>query len=213
MLTYNQDLSDFIRETFVDEDEMLRRIRTQTVENGLPGININPEEGRFLQFLVAASNSRLVLEIGTLGGYSGTWIAKGLPDGGRLISLEKEGHHADVAREHFRMAGVSEKVEVLQGDAKELLLDLGRKFQFDFVFIDAEKEGYPLYLDWSVNHLHPGGIIAAHNAFRHGSILDNQDHDSRVVATRKFLAQLADEARVIATIYPAGDGMAIAVKR
>lgn len=213
MLTYNQAISDFISETFVDEDEKLRRIRSQTVEKGLPEINISPEEGRFLQFLVASTKSQSVLEIGTLGGYSGTWIAYGLPEGGRLTTLEKEPHHAEIAREHFRMAGVDDKVEVLEGDAKELLHDLHRSHSFDLVFIDAEKEGYPFYLDWSLQHLGSGGIIAAHNAFRHGAILDEDEDDSRVVATRRFLAQLASDNRVIATVFPAGDGIAIAVVR
>jgi caffeoyl-CoA O-methyltransferase len=213
MLTYNQAISDFIGETFVDEDEKLKRIRTQTVERGLPDINISPEEGRFLQFLVASTKSQLVLEIGTLGGYSGTWIAHGLPEGGQLITLEKEPRHAEVAREHFRLAGVDDKVELLEGDAKELLQDLESHYSFDLVFIDAEKEDYPFYLDWSLQHLGSGGIIAAHNAFRHGAILDEAEDDSRVVATRRFLAQLAGDNRVIATIYPAGDGIAIGVMR
>jgi caffeoyl-CoA O-methyltransferase len=213
MPIYNQSMSDFIIRTFAVEDEALGRIRKQTVERGLPSINIRPEEGRFLQFLVASNKSKVALEIGTLGGYSGTWIARGLPEDGKLITLEKEPHHVTVAQEHFQLAGVAGKVEILQGDAKASLKELENKYTFDFVFIDAEKEGYPDYLDWSLENVSSGGVIAAHNAFRGGAILDEQDHRPGVDAMRKFNAQLAADDRLIATVYPAGDGIAIAVKK
>jgi predicted O-methyltransferase YrrM len=211
MTTYSDALSSFITRTFASEDDVLARIREQIPARGLPTINVNPEEGRFLQVLVAACRPMSALEIGTLGGYSGTWIARGLPAGGRLITLELDPQRAKIASEHFRLAGVDDRVEIRVGDAHRLLLDLANHPPFDFVFIDAEKEGYPAYLEWTLDHLRPGGVLAAHNAFRKGAILDLKNVDSAVSATREFNRRVADDPRLMSTIFPAGDGMTIAV--
>jgi caffeoyl-CoA O-methyltransferase len=213
MTTYGDALSSFITEDFASEDRALAQIRQQIQARGLPAITVTPEEGRFLQVLVAASRPTRALEIGTLGGYSGTWIARGLPEDGRLITLELDPERAEIAREHFRLAGVEERVEILVGDAHGILLGLSDKSPFDFVFIDAEKEGYPAYLEWTLEHLRPGGVLAAHNAFRRGAILDPDNRDSAVVATREFNRRVAEDPRLLATIFPAGDGMTIAVLR
>jgi caffeoyl-CoA O-methyltransferase len=213
MTTYGDALSDFITQTYAMEDGALRHIREQIQARGLPTITVRPEEGRFLQVLVAACRPELALEIGTLGGYSGTWIARGLPPNGRLITLEVDPKRADIAREHFKLARVDDRVEVRVGDAHTLLVDLSNNGPFDFVFIDAEKEGYPAYLDWAMDHIRPGGVIAAHNAFRRGAILDLHDRDSAVLATREFNQRVAEDPRLLATIFPAGDGMTIAVLR
>lgn len=213
MTTYGDALSDFITQTYAMEDGALRHIREQIQARGLPTITVRPEEGRFLKVLVAACRPGLALEIGTLGGYSGTWIARGLPPNGRLITLEVDPKRADIAREHFKLARVDDRVEVRVGDAHTLLVDLSNNGPFDFVFIDAEKEGYPAYLDWAMDHIRPGGVIAAHNAFRRGAILDLHDRDSAVLATREFNQRVAEDPRLLATIFPAGDGMTIAVLR
>lgn len=211
MTTYNDRLAAYIQQTFAAEDAVLQQIRAQIPARGLPEITIQPDEGRFLQFLVAVSGARQVLEIGTLGGYSGTWMARGLPPGGRLITLEVDPHHAAVAVEHFRQAGLEKIVEVRLGDAHQLLPELAGEFDFDFVFIDAEKPGYPAYLDWSLTHLGAGGVLAAHNAFRQGALIDVAANDENVSATRIFLQRLAEHPQAISTIFPAGDGMAVAV--
>jgi predicted O-methyltransferase YrrM len=213
MPVYNDALSKYILDTFVHEDSTLAFIRDQTPLRGLPEIMIRPEEAAFLQFLVAACGARSAVEIGTLGGYSGSWIARALPDDGKLITLEVEPKHADVAREHFQLAGVADKVEVRQGDAHQVLRTLSDSGPFDFVFIDAEKEGYPDYLDWTLGNLRPGGVLAAHNAFRKGALVDTHNTDQRVVATREFNRRLAADDRLLSTIFPAGDGMAIGVLR
>jgi predicted O-methyltransferase YrrM len=213
MPTYSDALSKYITETFAREDEVLATIRNRIPERGLPEIMIRPEEAAFLQFLVAASGARLVVEIGTLGGYSGSWIARALPDGGRLITIEIEPKHADVARQHFQMAGVADKVDIRLGDAHQVLRGLSSEGPFDFVFIDAEKEGYPDYLEWTLGNLGPAGVLAAHNAFRKGALIDPNSTDPRVLATREFNQRLAENTSVLATIFPAGDGMTVAVKR
>lgn len=213
MPTYNAALEDYLRQHFGREDEALGRIRTQIPKRGLPEITVKPEEGAFLQFLAAVSGAKNALEIGTLGGYSGTWIARGLAEGGRLISLELETKHAEVARDHFAISGVDHMVEVRVGNAHDLLPSLVSEGPFDFVFIDADKEGYLAYLDWSLQNMAPGGVVAAHNAFRHGDVVDAGNQEARTQVMRTYNQRLADDPRLFSTIYPAGDGMAVAVLR
>ena len=213
MPIYNEELESYIRKTFTAEDQILSHIRDATPTRGLPAISVRPEEGRLLQFLAATCNAQIALEIGTLGGYSGVWIARGLTPRGRLITVEKNPQHADVAREHFILAGVSEQVEIRIGDAHSLLPTLSEVGPFDMIFIDAEKEGYPDYLEWSLANLCPGGVLAAHNVFRHGAIIDSRDKNPSTEAIRSFNHRLATESRLISTIFPASDGMAIAVMR
>lgn len=213
MPIYSEALEAYLRSSFSVEDPILARIREQTPQRGLPAISVRPEEGRFLQFLAAATGARRALEIGTLGGYSGTWIARGLPPGGLLITLELEPAHADVAREHFALAGLEHAVQLRVGDAHTLLPGLAREGPFDFIFIDAEKEGYLAYLDWSLSNLRPGGVLAAHNAFRRGAILDPETDDPRVQITQRFNQRLAHDPRLISCVFPGGDGIALAVTR
>jgi caffeoyl-CoA O-methyltransferase len=213
MPIYNEALENYVRETFAVEDEILSTIRSEIPRRGLPAITIRPEEGRFLQFLVAASGARLVLEIGTLGGYSGTWIARGLRPGGTLITLELSPEHAVVAADHFKMAGVNDKVDLRVGDAHELLEDLAHEGPFDFAFFDADKLGLPDYLAWAETNLRPRGIVAAHNAFRHGAIVDSADRDPTVIAMRSFHERLASDNRFISTVFPGGDGITLGVLR
>ena len=213
MPTYDENLEVYNREVFAPEDEILAKIRSEIPKRGLPAITVRPEEGRFLQFLIAASGSKLVLEIGTLGGYSGTWMARGLPAGGRLITLEISPEHAEVANEHFDMAGVADLVDVRVGNAHHLLPKLADEGPFDFVFIDAEKEGYLAYLDWTVDNLRPRGIVAAHNAFRSGAVTEDDHDDPSVGVVAEFNRRLSNEKRFIPTLFPAGDGTAVAVLR
>jgi predicted O-methyltransferase YrrM len=206
MPIYNDQLSDYITQNFAQPDAALQQILVNIPARGLPTIAIKPEEGRFLQFLVRANGSRRALEIGTLGGYSGSWIARGLPADGKLITLELEPHHAEVAREHFALSGVAGRVEVRVGNAHDLLPGLAAEGPFDFCFIDAEKTGYDAYLDWALANVRPGGIIAAHNAFRGGALLDQSANAPDVDFMRHFNLRFAAEPRLLSIIFPAGDG-------
>jgi caffeoyl-CoA O-methyltransferase len=209
MPTYDEALEGYVRHTFASEDSILETIRHQIPARGMPAITVKPEEGLFLQFLVAASGAQKALEIGTLGGYSGTWIARALPLDGKLITLEMNPAHAKVANEHFAMADLNNKVDVRIGNAHDLLPELEGEGPFDFIFIDAEKDGYLRYLDWSRANLSAGGILAAHNAFRHGAVADLSNEEGEVL--RQFNQQLADDQSMISSIFPAGDGMAFAL--
>jgi caffeoyl-CoA O-methyltransferase len=216
ILTFDPDvqrgLVRYVRATFAPEDDTLHHVRRSTIEHGMPEIQIRPEEGQMLQFLVAAVGARRVLEIGALAGYSGIWLARGLPEDGQLITLEMDAKHAEVARRHFEQAGISDQVEIILGDAHASLQQLAQAEPFDLVFIDAEKEGYPKYLAWALEHVRPGGMITAHNAFRSGRIT-HPDGDSQVRATRDFLEAMAAHERLVSTIIPVGDGIAAAVVR
>lgn len=211
MTIYNEAHARYITEVFAPHDPVLAEVYDAIPKRGLPAITIRPEEGKFLQFLVATCSARTVVEIGTLGGYSGTWLARGLPPTGTLITLEKEPHHAKVAREHFALAGLSERVDIRLGDAHALLPVLAAEGPFDFCFIDAEKQGYGVYLDWALANIRPGGVIAAHNAFRSGSVTDPANREADTELMRAFNRRFANEPRLLSTIFPAGDGMLIGV--
>ncbi|HJW83663.1 MAG TPA: O-methyltransferase [Anaerolineae bacterium] len=213
MTVYNDQFSQYITDTFAAQDEALRWALEDTPRQGLPAISVRPEEGRFLQLLARACSARKAVEIGTLGGYSGIWIARGLLPGGTLITLEREPAHAAVARKHFEAAGVADRVEIRMGDARESLRQLAAEGPLDFVFIDAEKSDYGAYWDWALPNLRPGGTIAAHNAFRHGAILEPGDRAAATEAMRIFNRRVAAEPRVISTIFPGGDGTLVAVKK
>ncbi len=213
MPTYDNALETYLRENFAIEDDVLSTIRENIAASGLPQMSINPEDGRFLEFIVAASGARLALEIGTLGGYSGTWIARGLPYDGHLITIELNPEHASVAANNFQLAGLTERVDIRVGDAHQLLPELSTEGPFDFIFIDAEKMGYPAYLDWALENLQSGGIVAGHNAFGHGDVVNAADTSERTEALRAFNRRLAEDPRMVSLIFPAGDGMAVAVRR
>jgi caffeoyl-CoA O-methyltransferase len=208
----HQLVSDYISELFARQDPALVRAWEDSPRRGLPAISIQPEEGRSLQLLVRTCGTKLALEIGTLGGYSGIWIARGLAAGGKLITVERKALHAEVAREHFALAGVADRVDLRLGDAQTWLPRLRAEGPFDFVFIDADKTGYPAYFAWALENTRLGGVIAAHNALRGGKVAETGEHDENTRIIRALNRQAADDPRLISTIYPAGDGMLVAVK-
>ena len=212
-MTANMDkLSQYISDLFALQDKALIQTRENITKEGLPAIHITPEEGRFLQFLVRACGAEKAVEIGTLGGYSGIWIARGLLPGGKLITLEIKERNAQVAREHFVLAGLSSQVEVRVGDAHTTLRQLSSEAPFDFVFIDADKPGYSDYFDWAMENTRLGGVIATHNAFGLVAIVDDSDTNIYTRVMRSLNQRAAHDPRLISTIYPAGDGTLVSVK-
>jgi caffeoyl-CoA O-methyltransferase len=212
MPAYDDALEVYVRTLFADEDERFSEIRERTLAAGYLQGMIRPEEGRFLQFLTMVSGGRLALEIGTLGGYSGSWIARGLAEHGRLITVEREAQRAEFARKNLEDVGLSERVDVRVGEAHALLVELSVEGPFDFIFIDAEKEGYPAYFKWAVGNLASGGILAAHNALSHGAVADPEDQRERTQALRRFNENLAADSDFVSMIFPAGDGIAFGLK-
>jgi len=163
-----EEIEAAITRTFAAEDEGLRAALTAAHQQGLPAIQISPIQGKLLQLLATTCNARKILEIGSLAGYSGIWLARALPASGRLITLEVNPHHAEVVRQSFARAGVADRAEVRTGSALDLLPQLESEAPFDLVFIDADKPPYPQYLEWALRLTRPGSIIVADNCIRGG---------------------------------------------
>ena len=195
--------------------EILRR----SDEAMLPTIAVSSSTGRLLQVLVAVSGAERVLEIGTLGGYSTLWLARALPEGGQLLSLEFNPHHADVARANLASAGVEDRVDIRVGDARVTLAALmdGDTAPFDLAFIDADKESYPEYLEAIVSLARPGTLIVADNVVRGGAIIDRHRDDEILEGIRRFNEALADHPAIGAASinqivgHKGHDGLAFAV--
>ncbi len=193
-------VDDYITETLVKPDSIFEEILRRSDAAGLPNINVTPAQGKFLQLLARSLNARSILEIGTLGGYSTTWLAKGLAGGGRVLTIEAEPRHAEVARGNLELAGVAEKVEVVVGRGIDVLERLASEGQrFDFVFIDADKPGYADYFRWSVRLSRAGTVIIADNVVRGGRVADPATTDAGVVGIRRFHEAVAAEPRASAT--------------
>ena len=169
---------------------------------GLPTISVTPCQGKFLALLAQAMGARTILELGTLGGYSTIWLARALPAGGRLVTLEYEPKHAEVARVNLASAGLAGVVDLRVGRALDTLPRLAeeRAGPFDFVFIDADKETYADYFDWALRLSRRGTLIVADNVVRDGDVVDAQSSDSRVQGIRRFNERVAREPRVSATV-------------
>ncbi|WP_407669660.1 O-methyltransferase [Paenibacillus kobensis] len=203
-------------ETYVDglfaADEDWVGVRERLAANDMPDISVEPGYGRLLTLLVRASGVRDALEIGALGGYSGICLARGMAAGGSLVSLELKPEFAEVARSSMEAAGFGGVVEYRLGDAKLSLAALaeeGRKF--DFFFIDADKGGYPDYLEWAIKLARPGAIIAADNTLLRGKTIDQTRNGPSVQAIRAFNEAIARDERLIGAMLPAYDGLALAV--
>lgn len=210
-----RDVDAYVEQLFAPPDEVLEAALRDSREAGLPEINVSRSEGRLLQLLVEIVDARFILEIGTLGGYSGIHLARGIRQPGFLMTLELDERHAEVARKNIERAGIEEEVfHVMVGDAKESLATLVREetSPFDLVFIDADKESYPEYLEWALKLTKPGSLILADNAIRGGSVLDPNDASAR--ATREFNERMARDERLSAIVLPLirerVDGIAIA---
>ncbi len=167
-----QTIEQNITQLFAPEDEGLRHALTAAKAAGLPPIQISPIQGKLLQLLATLCNARKILEVGSLAGYSGIWLARALPASGRLLTLEIDAKHAEVVRNSFATAGVADRTEVRVGKALDLLPTLESEAPFDLVFIDADKPPYPQYLEWALRLTRPGSIIVADNTIRGNRLLD-----------------------------------------
>ena len=205
-----QRFEAYIAAHFAQEDEALQQTQRDSQTNEMPAASINPQDGALLHWLVRSINAKNAVEIGTLAGYSGIWIARGLADGGMLYTVEVSSKHIEVARTCFDRAGVGEKVEIVQGRAREVLPKLTPKGAFDFVFIDTEKTDYLYYLEWATANLRPGGILTAHNAYRKGGTVNPTDDNDHIM--RKFLETIAEDERLLGMVVPLGDGMTMALR-
>lgn len=201
----------YATELTASESEVQRWVREEMERRDLPMIQVSPLEGRLLAVLAATVDARRVLEVGTLGGYSALWLLSLLPPGARLVTLEKEPEHAEVAREAFERAGLAERVELVVGDARETIGRLEPVPPFDVAFLDADKEGYPLYRERVAGLLRPGGLLLGDNAFWDGRAAEpGDDPEPSTRAIRRFNRELAADPRFDAVFVPVRDGLAVA---
>lgn len=205
-----EPLDRYVRELFAVEDPALARIRVRHADLNLPLINISPEEGKLLAVLLRSIGAKRVLELGTLGGYSGVWMARALAPGGKLTTVEKDARHAALARDAYREAGVADRVEVVEGAALDVLPTLTPGF--DAVFVDADKAPMAQYFEWGVRLLRTGGLLLGDNAFHSGGVVDPANRTPETEGVRAFNRLAASDPRVVGTVIPIRDGLVIAVK-
>ncbi|MBP6303453.1 MAG: O-methyltransferase [Bacteroidia bacterium] len=208
----------YISNLLAPEDKVLSDTIISLDIEGLPQHSVSPNQGKFLQVMMIACNARRVLELGTLGGYSTIWIARALHDNGKVITIEVDKHHGDVAQKNINNAGLSQKVDLRVGKALDILPQIiAENYEpFDIIFIDADKPPYTEYFDYALQLSRPGTLIICDNVIREGKVLDNNSTDEKVQGVQRLNKMLSENKKVTATIlHSVGvkeyDGMAIAV--
>ena len=203
---------------FAPHDEKLDAAVKANHDAGLPAIDVSPLQGKFLEVVAQMTKAKHVLEIGLLGGYSTIWMARALPRDGRIVTLEFEPKHAAVARENLRNAGLDSKVDIRIGPALESLPKIASEGAgpFDLIFIDADKENNPQYLEWSIKLSRPGTVILVDNVARHGKVIKAKSKSPDIVGTRRCLEMMAADPRLstfaLQTVGVKGlDGFAMAL--
>lgn len=189
----------YFTDAFIPHDPILEAALRDSDAAGLPQINVAPNQGRLLQLLAQMQGAKKILEIGTLGGYSTIWLARALPKGGKLVTLEMDTKHAEVARKNIARAGLAHVVDIRVGKAVETLPLLADIAPFDFIFIDADKPSNPDYLAWSLKLSRPGTVIIADNVVRNGEVTNPKTTDPNVIGVRRFFDLLSAEPRISAT--------------
>ncbi|MEW2632532.1 O-methyltransferase [Streptomyces sp. NPDC048389] len=197
-----QAVDGYISDLLVPQDEALTEALAASDAAGLPAISVAPNQGKLLHLLARVQGARTALEIGTLGGYSTIWLARALPADGRLISLEYDPGHADLARANLARAGLDKVAEVRTGAALDTLPRIAAEpgaGPFDLVFIDADKPNNPRYVEWALRLTRPGSLIVVDNVVRGGAVADASSEDPAIVATREMFELVAREPRLDAT--------------
>jgi len=191
----------YVTELLIPKEPALDEALRASAEAGLPPNQVSPAQGKLLHLLARAQGARAILEIGTLGGYSTIWLARALPADGRLVTIETDPKHAEVASTNIARAGLAHLAEVRTGNALDILPQLAaeRREPFDLIFIDADKTGTPDYFKWALDLARVGSVIIVDNVVRKGALADFRDSDPNVVAMRQFHELLSVERRVSAT--------------
>lgn len=204
-------INHYIDTVFTKEDDLLEKTISSITENGMPAISVSPSSGKLLTMLVAISGAQNVLEIGALGGYSGICLARGFGRGGKLTSLELEEKYANLASENVAKAGFGGQVSYMTGAALESLEQLVKdERQFDFFFIDADKENYENYLEYCIQLAEVGALIVTDNVLANGSVVDTAVQPKRYTELMKaFNKKMANHPRLESILIPIGDGMTV----
>ena len=210
------EIDEYIERLFVPRDPAFEQALRDAAEAGLPPINVSPNEGKLLYLLAKLAGAKRVLEIGLLGGYSAMWLAQAIGPQGKLATLEVDERHVRVARKNLERAGLLDRVEIWQGDARATLQKMIKagEHPFDLVFIDADKPSYPVYLDYAMQLTRPGSLILADNVIRDGKVARSGQTDPMVVGIHEFNKKLAAnrklEAILVTVMREKLDGLAIA---
>lgn len=210
-------VDDYLIDLFSLEDEVLKKTKQSIIENGMPEISVSANQGQFLYVMAKLCKAKRILEIGALGGYSTIWLARALDETGKLVTIEREPEHAKVAKDNIARAGLSDKVEVLVGDALKILPQLeNNKITYDLIFIDAEKTQYVSYFNYALKISRSGTVILADNVIRGGQILEENSSDEMVIGAKKYNEMLSNNDNAITSIiqqvgHKDYDGMAISV--
>ena len=205
------DLNTYRRELFAPEDDFMKGIMPAAVQQGLPNISVSSDSGKMLYMLAKMVKAKKILEFGALAGYSGIWLARALSPDGTFITLELEPTHAAVTRANYEAAGVGDVAEVRVGPAQELMPDAANEGPFDLVFIDADKEGYPTYLDFALENVRPGGLIIADNADGHGHAHKPAQNGSGRHGIQLYNERVATHPRLVSNIIPVGGWLAVSL--
>jgi predicted O-methyltransferase YrrM len=213
-----KQVDSFFTDALIPADPALGAALAANHEADLPAIDVTPLQGKFLELMIRATGARRVLEIGTLGGYSTIWMARAVGPAGNVVTLEIDPHHAEVAQRNLDNAGLAERVDLRVEPASEALAALvaERSAPFDFIFIDADKAGYPDYIQWSLKLSRPGTLIIADNVVRDGKVIEPGNPDPNIRGVRRFTELVAAEPRLSTTVLQSVgskgyDGFAIAV--
>ncbi len=210
------ELYDYLLRVSMREPEILRRLREETGDLEKAGWQIGPEQGQFMALLVELTGARRTLEVGTFTGYSALVVALALPADGRVVACDISEEWTSVARRYWDEAGVAHMIDLRLGPAVqtlESLLGEGRREDFDFAFIDADKVSYDAYYELALELVRPGGLIAVDNTLWHGRVIDPDATDPDTEAIRRFNAKLKSDERVTLSLVPIGDGLSLARKR
>lgn len=194
-------VDQYVSDVLIPRDSTLEEALQANAAANLPAHDVSPTQGKFLKLLVQIQGARNILEIGTLGGYSTIWLARGLLSGGRVVTLEANEKHAEIARNNIERANLNDKIEVRVGLALDSLRQIKNENYepFDFIFIDADKQNNPTYFEWALKLSRPGTIIIGDNVVREGEVIDNTSKDPRVQGIHRFYELIAAEPRVSAT--------------
>jgi predicted O-methyltransferase YrrM len=195
------EVDRYVSETLSLQDAVLDDVLKSSQDAGLPAIQVSVSQGKLLHLWARSMGAKRILELGTLGGYSSIWLARALPPGGRLVTLEYDAKHAGVARANFAKAGLADVVDLRVGKALDTLPKLAAENAgpFDFVFVDADKVGYPEYFRWSLQLARPGSVLVFDNVVRDGAVADPDSADANVQAVRTLHERIAAEPRVSGT--------------
>ncbi|CAH5621130.1 Putative O-methyltransferase/MSMEI_4947 [Enterobacter cloacae] len=192
-------VDNYMISSLIPEDDVLSQVLENNKRAGLPEHDVAANQGQLLALFVRMTQARRILEIGTLGAYSSIWMARALPPDGKLITLEADPTHADVARQNIQLAGLTDRIQLIEGPALNSLENFGDVPPFDLIFIDADKPNNPGYLEWALHYSRPGTVIIGDNVVRDGEVINGQSDDARVLGVRRFIEMIGDNPRLTAT--------------